>query len=175
MTFEEGSNPRQRLRCPGRIGAVLILGGSATRRRFGSRLHIVSYLRRHFLEWLAFVEDKLGPDIDPSTLYFISGTTKTSAQWANIVYIKDSYDGYMNIAGGGFRPLHEGPFQVSMSNATNARVFARVGLHASPAGSEHLPANQCIFVNYYGAVQLKATTFSNPIRASQILSDFLVL
>lgn len=128
----------------------MLLGSPAVVQEIISRRRVVHYIQSHLDTWLEYANSVLGLDLKEQDLVFISGTTKTSS-WANIVFQKSTESGSLKIQGADARellPLSSGQFHVSMVDATDAMVFARMGpANAAQVGS--LPANQCVFIHYY--------------------------
>ncbi|RDX48651.1 hypothetical protein OH76DRAFT_1352076 [Lentinus brumalis] len=124
-------------------------GGPATCQITHSRRRIADYMHRHLCSWMAFAYHQLGLKVREQELLFISGTAKTTS-WLNVAFSKGDSKGVLSIRRDGGELSGGGELRVSMSEATNSSVFARAGPASTPgAGSEELPANQCIFVNYF--------------------------
>ena len=150
-------------------GALLLLHGGAKTTSLSCDKRIRDYVLKHIAHWRGFARTRLGIDLEEKDLVFVSGYTK-AAEWGTVAFRGARGGSRLLVNGGGFAPgSDEEQWHVTMADAPNAMVFARVG--PMDRGKRRwedpmdVKMDQCIFLQYY---RVKTGILRRSLRAGSV-------
>ncbi|KAI0741060.1 WD40-repeat-containing domain protein [Earliella scabrosa] len=115
--------------CKSNHGALLLLNPPGDKKVISSRRRVVTYINEHFEKWLDFARGRWGMDADEDTLWFVSGTTKTT-HWINAAF-QGEYNG------------REGSVDCDVGNVVNVHLSFKINDEIlSSAFHNHGPRNR---------------------------------
>lgn len=132
---------------------------------------IREYILKHIPSWRTFARNDLGIDLEEKDFVFVSGLTMAS-EWGVIAFANATPECQLLITGGGFNPGEE-QWHVTMSEAPNAMVFARIGpldrVARQRENQTDAEIDQCIFLQTYRVKtrRLGRSLLSNPDHTIQ--------